>query len=350
MIERDLSVWVPPALGAFRRRRRKSLPFPLEDPSCYTVALGRHALWHGIRSIGLHPGDEVLVPAFNHGSEVEMYNRAGLGCRFFEATPSLAPDPAELERLLSPEVKALHLIHYLGFPQDAARWRKWCDGHGLALIEDGAQSWLARRDERPVGSWGDIAIFCLYKTYGLPDGALLVSDRTMARSRQRPRIGVKPIVKRELSLRKIATRPAARSETLRAFELGDPDRAPARVTTAMVMRLADEQTAAHRRENYSYLLERLHPHVPTPFDQLPAGASPFAFPVTTEDKQGLVGMLRVERIRAESFWSYPHPLVPTERFPGAAGRRAHTVALPVHQELSKDDLEKIAQIANAFFA
>ena len=42
------------------------------------------------------------------------------------------------------------------------------------LIEDAAQAWLATRDGTPVGSHGDLAFFCLYKSVGLPEGAALV--------------------------------------------------------------------------------------------------------------------------------------------------------------------------------
>ena len=128
----------------------------------------------GCSVIGLRPGDEVLVPAYHHGSEIESLIRAGLVCRFYEATATLAPDRAELEELLSPSTRALYLIHYLGFAQDASRWRRWCDEHGLLLLEDAAQAWLATCDGKPAGSFGDLSIICLYKTFGFPDGGALV--------------------------------------------------------------------------------------------------------------------------------------------------------------------------------
>jgi dTDP-4-amino-4,6-dideoxygalactose transaminase len=123
----------------------------------------RHGLWHGLRALGLGDDDEVLVPAYHHGSEIEALVRAGLTCRFYEASEGLAPDERELEALLGPRTRALHLIHYLGFPQEATRWRAWCEERGLFLIEDAAQAWLGSLEGRPLGSFGDIAIFCLYK-------------------------------------------------------------------------------------------------------------------------------------------------------------------------------------------
>src|SRR5919204_540193 len=179
-----LAVWPPLPPTAWFRRPRTSLPFPLGQPGCVLFSLGRHALWQGVRALGLEQGEEVLVPAYNHGSEVEALGRAGLSPRFYSGADTLEPDEAELNSLVGGRTHALLLIHYLGFPQDVARWRAWCDRHGLLLLEDAAQSWLAGRDGC-AGASGDVAITCLYKTFGLPDGAAPAARR---RRRPRPRL------------------------------------------------------------------------------------------------------------------------------------------------------------------
>src|SRR5215210_559569 len=94
----------------------------------------------GIKALGLEPGDEILVPAYHHGSGVEALIRAGLVCRFYDAG-RFEPDANELEALLNTRIRALFRIHYLGLPQDAARWRAWCDERNLLLIEVAAPAW-----------------------------------------------------------------------------------------------------------------------------------------------------------------------------------------------------------------
>src|SRR2546427_1020662 len=164
---------LPPSIWMDRPSPR--LPFPLDEPGCRLFGRARHGLWQALRSAAVRADDEVLVPAYHHGSEIEVLVRAGMRCRFYDATDNLEPDEDELRRLLGPRTRALHLTHFLGFPQNARRWRTWCDEHGLLLIEDAAQAWLAEYQGRPVGTDGDIVIFCLYKTFGLPDGAALLS-------------------------------------------------------------------------------------------------------------------------------------------------------------------------------
>ena len=88
--------------------------------------------------------------------------------------------PAQQSRwflLVGPATRALHVTHVLGFPAAAPRWRRWCDERGLLLIEDAAQAWLAADPQsgEPVGSWGDLSVFCLYKTLPVPNGGALLA-------------------------------------------------------------------------------------------------------------------------------------------------------------------------------
>jgi len=346
---------LPPLPLAVYARRPAGLPFPLGQPACTLFARARHGLWHGVRALGLGPGDEVLVPAYHHGSEIEAFARAGITCRFYDVAEDLRPDPGELEALLGPRTRALHLIHYLGFPQDAPRWRAWCDGRGLLLSEDAAQAWLGSVGERPLGSFGDLAIFCLYKTFGLPDGAALLSSVPPAVGPRSAATGLGRLARRHarwLEARSAAfatigagLRRPRRYSPENDFALGDPDSAPSGATRLLLSRVADEAVAARRRDNYRFLLAELGDLAPAPFDALPDGAAPHAFPVETDDGATMLRRLADHGIRAFSFWTHHHPLLPATGFPNAAAWRARLVVLPVHQELRPEDLRRIAAVA-----
>ncbi len=330
-----------------------ALPFPLAEPNCRLFARARHGLYAGVRALGLGPGDEVLAPAYHHGSEIEALKRAGIAFRFYAGTPGLEPSEAELEELLGPRVRALHLIHYLGFPQDAARWRRWCDERGLLLIEDAAQSWLATRDGRPVGSFGSLAIFSLYKAFGLPDGGAAIADRRPEPPETTPEVGLIRSARRHgawlmgrsgrlaaLGSRVTGQRPYD-ADTDFAFVRSRP---PALATALLIPLVVDEDAPARRRHNYSRLLAALGDLVPQPFAVLPAGASPFGFPISTPDRDRVRDRLRRDNIRPVELWSVPHPTLPAERFPEVATRRATTLLLPVHQALREEDLDRLIDI------
>jgi dTDP-4-amino-4,6-dideoxygalactose transaminase len=348
----QLRVFPPLSPTVYARRGRAALPFPLDDQRCRTFALARHGLLRGVERLGLRPGDEVLTPAYHHGSEVEAYASAGLVPRFYDATDTLEPDPDELDRAIGERVRALHLIHYLGFPSDAARWRRWCDERRLFLIEDAAQAWLARRDGAAVGSLGDLAIFSLYKSVGVPDGGAVVASVPIPPPGGGRRLAARRVAKAHRSWLaqrspKLASprsaRPAPERDRLPPgeFALGDPDSPSSALTEAMLPRLLRDDVAGRRRRNYASLLERLGEVVPQPFADVRTGASPFAFPVAVADKRSLLDALAAAGIRALDLWSVPHPSLPVERFPGAARRRRSTVGLPVHQELSPAHVDAI---------
>jgi dTDP-4-amino-4,6-dideoxygalactose transaminase len=338
-----ITAFAPLPPHVWTRARVARLPFPLGEPGCHLFSRGRHGLWQGIRALSLRAGDEVLAPSYHHGSEIEALVQGGLVCRFYGAGDTLLPDEAELESLLTPRTRALHLIHYLGFPQDAAHWRRWCDTRGLLLIEDAAQAWLATIDGRPVGSFGDLVITCLYKTFGLPDGAAVTCRAPLAGVDQRRRLGIGALCfeqalwlsTRSSALGRLVRRlRAARQRRVDAdFALGEPTLPPYSTTRWALSRIADAGAAAARRGHYARLLERFAARVPTDFRILPPGASPLAFPIFSRDKPRLIERLAIEGIRALDLWSIPHPGLPAGGFPYAARLRASLVGMPVHQEL-----------------
>lgn len=294
------------------------------------------------------------MPSYNHGSEVEALTRAGIVPRFYMGNESLEPQEDELEKLAGPRTKALYLIHYLGFPQEAARWRAWCDGRELFLIEDAAQSWLASVDGEPVGSLGELSIFCMYKTFGIPDGAaLMMRGATPPLLNNRGPLNLNGLVKRNVAWLEGryspwasvigATRKEGEYDPVADFALGDPTSTPGRSTLWTLSRICDAAAATRRRANYRILLEELRELVLLPFDEVPSGASPFAFPITVPDREAMAVRLREQNIAGMSLWSVAHSAVETDADSAIPDRRERTLALPVHQELRARDLERIVE-------
>jgi dTDP-4-amino-4,6-dideoxygalactose transaminase len=349
-----LTIWptLPPT--AYRRPPLPRLPFPLEEPNHRVFARARHGLWHGVRAIGLRRGDVVLAPAYHHGSEIESLERAGLVCRFYDAEADLQPSEDRLEALLGPEVRVLYLIHYFGMPQDAGRWRAWCDLHRLVLIEDAAMAFLSASNARPVGSFGDLSIFCLYKTFGVPDGgAVFCTAPGLPWPRHTPSLGLVPSALRHGSWLAQRSRVFSTLHSIaggdseprwgKDFALGDPDTAPSRMTTALLPRLADDAAAVRRRSNHAVLLDRLGDRVDAMFPAISDGASPVAFLMRMDPERQRIArrILGDLGVVLANFWMVPHPSVPDVGLDRARSLRSSVVGLPVHQELRDQDLERI---------
>jgi dTDP-4-amino-4,6-dideoxygalactose transaminase len=324
------------------------LPFPLDEPGSALYARARHALIVGVRALGLGEGDAVLTPAYHCGAEVEALARAGLSCTFYDVTPSLEPDDAELERRLTPNTRALYLIHYFGFPQDVGRWRRWCDERGLLLLEDVAHGWLSGTEDGPLGAAGDLAIFSLAKAGGFPDGGILRFARWDAPAAHgKPRAQVVRTIRNHVKwmASRLPFEPPVPQLLDTSAEQLDPtpwriEEPPSRATSFLLSRLPDRASVSRRRGNYERLLDGLAGAVPPGFAPLPSKVVPYAFPLVTRVATKLQKRLRESGIYARD-WSAPHPLLGEDALPGARTARATLVTLPVHQELRPRDVARI---------
>ena len=357
----QLKLWPPLPVDVHMRRPRSPLPFPLAVDSLQLYSRARYGLREGVRALRLGSGDEALMPGYHHGSEVQALLEAGVIPQFYDLGPDLTPDQDELEARLGPRTRALYLIHYFGFPQDAARWRSWCDQHGLLLLEDVAQGWLGRVDGRPLGSFGDAAIFCLYKTLGLPDGAVLVGPPATAAAGS-SRMGLRGVALKHVEW--LAERSGAAAGVERALlehrdgcvdRHPDPENdfallplapPPARMSVFLLPRLARMDVAVRRRANYQLLLAELGERVPSVFAELPPGACPLVFPIADRTPR-LAERLGRAGIETGRFWQSLHPSVVAAELPGARAWREQLLALPVHQELRVQDLERIVRAVTA---
>jgi dTDP-4-amino-4,6-dideoxygalactose transaminase len=356
MIKHWISVSPPVTASIIVRRPRRELPFPLSRAQCRLFRRARHGLWHALREYGFEAGDEALVPDYHHGSEVETLVRAGLHPRFYSCNALLEPDDMQLNRLLNPRVRVLYLIHYLGFPQDAARWRMWADDNRLLLVEDAAQAWLSERNGTPAGALGDIAIFCLYKTLGLSTGGAVVSSRSVTASAGVPerglgdlRTGLKRLVSQRWDVRQmIGPRSYVPFDPRRdAFDLGDPTSVPSRTAMFIIEREADVVIATRRRANYRALLNELLEFVPRAFAELSDGASPLEFPIQVRNKRAVLERLAVAGIEGADLWPRPHPLAQNDQSERARSLRSTLVGLPVHHGLRESDVSWVAEAARS---
>lgn len=149
---------------------------------CVGVGNGMDAIEIGLRGLGIGPNDEVITSPMTAFATVLAILRAG-------ATPVLADieshtallDPASVERCISLRTKAVLLVHLYGQVREMERWESLCQLHGLALLEDCAQSHLAQWNERKAGVFGRFGAYSFYPTKNLGalgDGGALVTDDT----------------------------------------------------------------------------------------------------------------------------------------------------------------------------
>jgi dTDP-4-amino-4,6-dideoxygalactose transaminase len=340
-------------------------------PGSVSVALcsGRNAMYHGVRLVGIRPGDRVLVPAYHCSALVEPIRRYGAVLEFYRIGRGCEADIADIRRRLTPETRGLVAIHYFGFPQPIAKLRALCDEHGLALIEDCAHVLAGRAAGRPLGAFGDASIFSWWKFLPVNDGGQLVINRrraevplpalrmpSMLRLRawkdaldrlmaDSPSAGVRTVtgpLRAALKAGRRLARHAVRDTPGRGTDNPGPDfdlesvMVPMSAVSQRVLRNADfSAITAARRSNYVALLracERL-PGLEPLFPELPEGICPWIFPVTARGWSGFHLELRARGIPAVTWGGVIHPNLALEDFPDAAYLYDNLVFLPIHQDL-----------------
>jgi dTDP-4-amino-4,6-dideoxygalactose transaminase len=153
--------------------------------NCVGVNSGTDALILTLRAMGIGVGDEVIIPshtALATASAVVMS----------DATPVFADidldsftiSARSIKELVSPRTKAIIAVHLYGQPCRMNEIKKISDRHGLALIEDCAQSHGALYEGARVGSIGDAGCFSFYPTKNLgcigDGGAVVTKDPQLA--------------------------------------------------------------------------------------------------------------------------------------------------------------------------
>jgi dTDP-4-amino-4,6-dideoxygalactose transaminase len=339
--------------------RPRRLGFPFDDPDARVTNLGRNALWYGLRALGLGEGDEILMPAYHCGSEVGPLVELGIVPRFWQGDARFEPDPAELEPLLGPRTRGLYLIHHLGLAYDAPRWRSWCDERGLLLFEDSAPGWPAALAGRPLGSWGDLALFSPWKTFGLPDCGVVLCEPPAEVPPPRSEVPARDLAKAFMRwpLQRLTVgadrqrrgyEPAPPLPPSIDFGLHHPELGVSKASLALLRRQVGRGASARRAANWDWLLERLGERTPAAFRRPAAEGCPFGFPFEAGDKRGFLAHLAARGIAGLDYWAASHVALPVGAFPEVDRMRREVAVLPVHQHLRRRDLERVANAALAW--
>jgi len=168
-------------LPSSRAHRESCLPYPLNARQKSSFYVARSGIYHLFRTLKLDTREVVLVPDYYSGNEVAAIRAAGATVAFYPVLRNVEPDIDALSRMarrLAPRV--IYVIHYLGWPQPIQEIQALCRELGSILVEDCALSMLSEIEGKPLGTFGDYSVFCLYKTLPIPNGGLLVQNNEQA--------------------------------------------------------------------------------------------------------------------------------------------------------------------------
>ena len=158
---------------------------------CIGVANGLDALtliFKAYIELGkLKPNDAVIVPANTYIASILAIVNSGLVPIFVEPDETTFNiDPSEIEKNITPNVKAIMAVHLYGQLADMTSINDIARAHGLLVIEDAAQAHGAvlTSENKKAGNLSDAAGFSFYPTKNLgalgDAGGITTNDKALA--------------------------------------------------------------------------------------------------------------------------------------------------------------------------
>lgn len=354
--------------------------YPLNTNNVITYYSARYAIRHALISLDINCNDEVLLPSYNCGVEIEALNQNSIfNIIFYNVDKFFNIDINDIKSKITRSTKLILVTHYFGFNQSLEELKLICEKRNIYLLEDCAHAFLSMSGDKWLGSYGDVSIFSFRKTLPIPDGAALVINNNNI---LHPVKGPKPkslVTKYSCAERHLES---LNSKLLKLFYL-------IKYTPVITIRawyrlinrlcnnkiiflvhpesnnyykeiqnwdMSDESLAImnkldfvkiknRRRDNYLLLLDCLKSidNIFIPRNSLPDGVCPLIFPVYVKDRYLIYESMKKNGYRGHCWWEVFHPAVPWAGFSESAWMKKNLYGLSIHQDLNESLLLDMAK-------
>jgi len=172
------SGWIS-SLGQYVGRFEEEFARFSEAAHGVATSNGTTALHLALATIGIGPGDEVLVPDLTFVATANVVRYAGATPVLVDADPvTWGMDPADARAKVTARTRAIIPVHVYGHPVDLDPLLGLAAERALALVEDAAEAHGARHKGRRVGALGRIGAFSFYgnKIITTGEGGMVVTN------------------------------------------------------------------------------------------------------------------------------------------------------------------------------
>jgi len=143
----------------------------------YYFAYGRTALKIGLMNYAVPSGEKVLVPEFICCAALQPFKDLKLDIIFYPVNNDFSPQWDAVEKLLTPHITAIMMVHYFGLPQDVVRFINFSKEHNLLLIDDNSHGYGGIVMDKYLGEFGHIGFSSLRKSFPIYNGAVLYLNK-----------------------------------------------------------------------------------------------------------------------------------------------------------------------------
>ena len=140
---------------------------------------GTNALITALAQLGIGAGDEVILPPYTFIATAQAILMNGAIPVFCDIDPATYQiDPRRIESKITSRTRAILPVHILGLPADMAAITALAKKHGLYVVEDACQAWLAEVNGKKCGTLGNAGCYSFQnsKNLAIGEGGAIVSD------------------------------------------------------------------------------------------------------------------------------------------------------------------------------
>ncbi len=130
-------------------------------------------------SMGIGPGDEVILPAYTFFASASSIIETGASPVFVDINPyTYNIDPEKIEESITDKTKAVMPVHFAGRTAPMDKIMKIAEKHNLVVVEDAAQAWGSEWQGEKAGTFGNAGVFSFQSSKNITsaEGGIIITD------------------------------------------------------------------------------------------------------------------------------------------------------------------------------
>jgi dTDP-4-amino-4,6-dideoxygalactose transaminase len=315
-----------------------------------SCASGSDALVLALMALGVQHGDEVITTPFTFGATAGAIARLGARPVFADIDPeTFNLDAAAVAKAITSRTKAIIPVHLFGLVADMEAIMAAAAAHGIAVVEDAAQSLGASYKARQAGTLGAAGCFSFFPSKnlgGAGDGGLVTTpsgDRAALLKALRIHGALKKYEYQVLGIN-------SRLDAIQAAIL--------RVKLPHLKRWTELRRENARRYDRLFRDHDLLTRVQLPVESEGCIHVYNQFSIRVKKRDMLRKHLQACGVPTEIYYPSPLHLQPAYAFlgyskgdfPNAESACKEVLSLPIYPELTADHLETVVAAIAAFYA
>lgn len=145
------------------------------------------ALHIALASLGIGPGDEVIVPTMTFCATANVVVHLGAKPVLVDTDADSLVSTAAVEAAITPRTRAVIPVHYAGQPCDLQQLHALLDPRGIPMVEDAAHAVGAEYMGKPIGTHSSAVAFSFYaiKNMTTGEGGMITTNDDSLAARMR---------------------------------------------------------------------------------------------------------------------------------------------------------------------